>query len=76
MDKDDLKALAGGSVSELFSERSPSVKKLGLDPAAMNDDERLDWMVKEPRLIRRPFLLVDGRLVVQPKTGDLEAIVG
>ena len=32
-------------------------------------------MVKEPRLIRRPLLLVDGKLVVQPKTAELEALL-
>ena len=71
-----MRSLAGGNVSGLFSERSPSVKKLGIDPAALSDDEKLDWMVKEPRLIRRPFIIVDGTLVVQPKVADLGRLAG
>ena len=60
---------------ELFSARSPSVAKLGLDPAAMTEAQMLEWMVKEPRLIRRPLLLVDGKLVAQPKAAELEALL-
>ena len=73
--KDELRALIGSRpISDIFAARSPSVKKLGLDPATMSDDEKLDWMLKEPRLIRRPFLIVDGELVVQPKQKDLETL--
>jgi len=73
---DELKALLGGhSVREVFSEKSPSVKKLGLNPAAMTEDEMLDWIVKEPRLLRRPLLLVDGTLAVQPKPKDMDALL-
>lgn len=74
--RDELKALVGGRVAEVFSVKSPSIKKLGLDPAMLSDDEKLEWMAKEPRLIRRPFLQVDGQLVVQPKVADLGRILG
>lgn len=72
---DELKALLGGRPArDVFAAKSPSVKKLGLDPATMSDDEMLEWIVKEPRLLRRPILVVDGQLVVQPKERDLEAL--
>ncbi|MBI2886926.1 MAG: hypothetical protein HYY02_06935 [Chloroflexi bacterium] len=72
---DEIQALAGSRpVSDLFSARSPSVAKLGLDPSAMSEEQMLEWMVREPRLVRRPFLVVDGRLVVQPKPGEIEAL--
>ena len=74
--RDEIEALAGTRVTQLFSTKSPSVKKLGLDPAALSDDDRLEWMVKEPRLIRRPFLLIDGELVVQPKAAELRELLG
>ena len=61
-------------MSEVFSEKSPSVKKLGLDPAAMSEADMLAWIVKEPRLLKRPLLVVNGRLVVQPKPKDLDAL--
>ena len=74
---EELRKLAGGRpVSDLFSARSPSIAKLGLDPSAMSDDQMLEWMVKEPRLIRRPLLVIDGKLVVQPKPAEIEALVG
>jgi arsenate reductase-like glutaredoxin family protein len=70
-----LKGLLGSrSVREVFSEKSPSVKKLGLDPAAMSEADMLSWIVKEPRLLKRPLLVVNGRLVVQPKPKDLDAL--
>ena len=73
---EELRSLVGNRLlSELFSARSPSIAKLGLDTAAMTEEQMLEWMVKEPRLIRRPLLLVDGKLVVQPKTAELEALL-
>ena len=49
---------------DIFSWRSPSVKKLGLDRDALSDDDLVRLMVEEPRLVRRPLLEVGGRLVV------------
>ncbi|MCY3887969.1 MAG: hypothetical protein OXG19_09780 [Chloroflexi bacterium] len=39
-----------------FAARSPSVRKLGLDIAALSDSEMRRWMRQEPRLLRRPIL--------------------
>ena len=49
--------------SELFSWNSPSFRKLGLDRASLGDEELMTMMLEEPRLIRRPLVLVDGRLI-------------
>ena len=63
--EDELRGLLKGDPpSEIFSWRSPSVKKLGLDRDALSDDDLVRLMVEEPRLVRRPLLEVDGRLVV------------
>lgn len=73
---EELRALAGSRpIAEFFSSRSPSVAKLGLDPATMTEEQMLEWMVKEPRLIRRPLLVVDGELVIQPNAKRLEEIL-
>ena len=73
---EELRALAGDRpLSDLFAARSPSMAKFGLAPTSMTDEELLEWMLKEPRLIRRPFLTVDGRLVVQPKLKELDTLV-
>ena len=63
--EDELRALLGDvPPSDVFSWRSPSVKKLGLDKDALTDDDLVRLMVEEPRLVRRPLLEVGGRLVV------------
>ena len=64
-DEAELRGLLGDdSPREIFSWRSPSVKKLGLDRDALSDDDLVRLMVEEPRLVRRPLLEVGGRLVV------------
>ena len=43
----------------MFNVRSTSVKALGLQPDKLNDDELIDQMLKEPRLIRRPVVRIE-----------------
>ena len=43
----------------MFNVRSPSTKALGLQPDKLNDDELIDQMLKEPRLIRRPIVRIE-----------------
>jgi len=50
--------------ANVFSWRSPSARKLGLDRDTVTDDELIRFMLEEPRLIRRPLIHVGGRLVV------------
>ena len=50
--------------SDIFSWRSPSVKKMGLNKDELSDDELISLMLEEPRLIRRPLIQVDGNLIV------------
>lgn len=54
--------LAGKPASDMFNVRSPSFKKLGLDMRKLDDQKMIDWMLKEPRLIRRPAVQI-GRKV-------------
>ena len=64
-DEAELRGLLGDdSPRDIFSWRSPSVKKLGLDKDALSDDDLVRLMVEEPRLVRRPLLEIGGRLVV------------
>ena len=61
----ELRGLLGDThPADVFSWRSPSARKLGLDKNTASPDELIGLMVEEPRLIRRPLLQVDGRLVV------------
>ena len=60
----ELRALIGGrSASELFSWASPPFRKLGLDRHSLDDDRLIALMLSEPRMIRRPLIVVDGELV-------------
>lgn len=49
---------------EVVATKSPAYKKLGLDQRAVSDDELLALMIQEPRLIRRPLVVVDGKPVI------------
>ena len=72
----EIRALASGrSVAELFNPKSPSVGKLGLDPEALKEDELIAWMIREPRLMKRPILDLDGRVHLQPRPGDVDGIL-
>ena len=61
----ELRELLGDTApADVFSWRSPSARKLGLDRDTVSPDELISLMLEEPRLIRRPLIRVDGRLVV------------
>ena len=49
---------------DFFSFRSPSFKKLGLDREHLGNDDLIDLMLQEPRLIRRPLISGRGMLFV------------
>ena len=63
---DELRDLIGDSpVSDYFSWRSPSFRKLGLKREDMSDSQMLELMADEPRLIRRPLIMTaEGTLIV------------
>lgn len=61
----ELRELLGDTEpSDVFSWRSPSARNLGLDRDTVSADELISLMVDEPRLIRRPLIQVEGRLIV------------
>jgi len=49
---------------DVFSFKSPSVKALKLVPDKMTDAEMLKWMVREPRLIRRPLTVIKNKPII------------
>ena len=40
----------------MFNFRSPSFKKMGLDREKLGNDELIELMLKEPRLVSRPVV--------------------
>ena len=64
--------LSGASVSDAFAWNSPSFRGLGLAAADLDDNRLLELMVGEPRLIRRPIVSAEGRLVIGASQKALE----
>ena len=67
----DLASTTG--LSEMFAWRSPSLKKLGLAGQELSEPEMLRLMLEEPRLIRRPLVRIEDRLLVGANLKILEA---
>jgi arsenate reductase-like glutaredoxin family protein len=60
----ELRALFGGRpVSDFFSWNSPSFRKMGVGRDALSDDQLVALMLDEPRLVRRPLVVIDGDAV-------------
>ena len=59
-----IKIIGSRNPEEFFSFRSPSFKKLGVEREDLKDDELIDLMLQEPRLIRRPLISGRGMLFV------------
>jgi len=69
----ELRELANyRSISELFSWKSPSFRTLGLDRDALSSDDLIGLMAREPRLIRRPFIRVNDKLIIGNNWEDIE----
>lgn len=51
------------SVADWFNPASPRIKNGEIIPDEMNEDAALHYMVKDPLLIRRPLLNVQGEFI-------------
>jgi arsenate reductase-like glutaredoxin family protein len=70
---DELRSLAPADLSPLLSTKSPTFKALGKDPASLSQDEILALLQQDPRMIRRPLIVVGDRLVTGFDKPALEA---
>ena len=63
---EELRDLIGDApVSNYFSWRSPSFRKLGVKREDVSEERMLELMAEEPRLIRRPLIMTpEGALIV------------
>src|SRR5258708_8057468 len=72
LDEAEMRALVRGQpASLLYSKRGRQNKVLGIDPDKLTDDEMIGLMAKEPALIRRPTLVLDGEVISQPNRETL-----
>ncbi|MCH2503252.1 MAG: hypothetical protein MK126_10435 [Dehalococcoidia bacterium] len=69
----ELAAMAG--TENIFARRSPSLKKLSLADKELSDDEMINLMLQEPKLVRRPLIKVGGKLMVGGGTAAVEAAI-
>lgn len=60
-DKEELHKLLGeNSPKDILATRSPSIKSLGLDLSTISDESLIEGMLKEPKLIKRPIVVING----------------
>ena len=69
----ELAAMAG--TENIFARRSPSLKKLSLVDKELSDDEMINLLLQEPKLVRRPLIKVGGKLMVGGGTAAVEAAI-
>ncbi len=51
-----LPYLAGRAIEQWFNPMAPRIKYGELDPTQLNSDAAMQWLIREPLLIRRPLL--------------------
>ena len=72
--EDEFQELLGGRrAADVFSWHSPSFKALGRPAESLSEEELVQLMLQEPRLIRRPLVVVNGQLVIGGSQKALEA---
>ena len=60
----------------MFNFRSPSFKQFGLEQDKLSDDELIDLMLREPRLIRRPVVRIGDTVYFSAAKSALESLIG
>jgi len=60
----------------MFNFRSPSFKQLGLERDKLSDNELIELMLKEPRLVRRPVARIDNKVYFGADRSTLESLIG
>lgn len=77
--RDELKSLLDSvnlTASDVLSTRSRPYREMGLAGKDVTDDELLDLMIEEPRLLRRPIVVRDGEAVVGHNEAKLRELIG
>jgi len=68
--------LKGKPSSEMFNFRSLSFKQLGMERDKLSDNELIDLMLKEPRLVRRPVVRIGDKVYFSADKSVLENLIG
>ena len=77
MSDEELRLMLGNrSPADVFSSKSPSARALHLKVDELTDHEVLDWIIHEPRLMRRPIVKIGDNLIIGANWEDLEKHLG
>ena len=69
----EMAALSG--IDQIFARRSPSLKQMGLAGQDLSEDEMVNLMLKEPKLVRRPLIRVGNQVFVGGGGSVLDSVV-
>ena len=69
----EMAALAG--VDQIFARRSPSLKQMGLANQDLSEDEMVNLMLQEPKLVRRPLIRVGDKVFAGGSSSVLDSVV-
>jgi arsenate reductase-like glutaredoxin family protein len=67
--------LQGKPASEMFNFRSPSFGKLGLERDKLSNQDLIDLMLKEPRLVRRPVVRIGDKVYFGADNKVLQGLI-
>ena len=67
--------LNGNPASEMFNFRSPSFKKLGLERDKLSNQDLIELMLKEPRLVRRPVVRIGEKVYFSADKSVLQGLI-
>lgn len=71
----ELLAANNLTVADVISTRSTPYKEHDLANRQLSDDEIIDLMVEDPRLLRRPIVIADGQVLIGHNAAKLEALI-
>ena len=52
------------TLAKLFNNRSRTYKDLGLSKLTLSDDDKIEWMQREPLLVKRPVIEYNDDVIV------------
>ena len=74
--RDEIEELLQGKLAtEMFNFRSPSFRKLGVEQEKLSDNDIIELMLKEPRLVRRPVVRMDKKVFFGADKSVLESLI-
>ncbi len=75
--QDELKRFfAGKNIADCFNTTAPVIKSGQLNYTALSEEEALEMMIKDPILIKRPLIIVEGEYLQGFDKVYLDKLIG